>query len=52
MHALRWKLFKLLSRVGWWVCPEPDKTAMKFIWSTGMDDVVQQIEGPSKKECG
>lgn len=29
MRNLRWKLFKLLSRIGWWVCPEPDRTAMQ-----------------------
>lgn len=28
MHDLRWDLFKLLSRFGWWLCPEPERSRL------------------------
>lgn len=29
IFRIRWRLFKLLSHIGWWVCPEPYKTDLK-----------------------
>lgn len=43
MRNLRWWLFKLISRFGWWVCPEPDKTALGYIWQTGMTDTLAKL---------
>lgn len=28
LRALRWMAFKALSRVGWWICPEPHRTRL------------------------
>lgn len=28
MRAIRWKLFKLLSHIGWAICPEPDRSRL------------------------
>lgn len=29
VFRIRWRLFKLLSAIGWWVCPEPVKSQIK-----------------------
>lgn len=29
MKLIRWQLFKLISRFGWWICPEPHKTNLQ-----------------------
>lgn len=29
MSAIRWWLFKRLSRLGWWICPEPRRSALQ-----------------------
>lgn len=26
MNGLRWWMFKKLSSLGWWICPEPHKS--------------------------
>lgn len=44
MRNLRWWLFNQLSHLGWWVCPEPHKTALGYIWKTGMDDTIAAAE--------
>ena len=40
MRNIRWKLFELISRLGWLVCHEPHKTALGYIWKTGMTDTI------------
>lgn len=29
MTTLRWRLFKIISAIGWWVCPEPHKSNLQ-----------------------
>lgn len=31
MDGMRWTIFKLLSRLGWWICPEPHKTNLQRV---------------------
>lgn len=53
MHAIRWKLFKLLSRLGWWVCPEPDKSNLTAVMPTWDDwDEFRRTRAFLEKEGG
>lgn len=38
MTELRWKLFKILSAIGWAICPEPHKSRLTSVTSS-WDDV-------------
>lgn len=29
LTAIRWWLFRRLSELGWWVCPEPHRSTLK-----------------------
>ena len=29
MNAFRWWLFRRLSELGWWICPEPHKSVLQ-----------------------
>lgn len=43
MNKFRWWLFKKLSQLGWWVCPEPHKSRLQShmpTWSELPDDFV------------
>lgn len=34
LGRFRWWLFKKISALGWWVCPEPHRSALQFeAWS-------------------
>jgi hypothetical protein len=37
--GFRWWLFKRLSAIGWAVCPEPDRTILRGMFSTQWDEV-------------
>ena len=34
MLELRWWLFKRLSELGWWICPEPHKSRLQAVMPT------------------
>ncbi len=44
MTALRWWLFKQISELGWWVCPEPYKTDLVAVWQIGLDEAAYDKE--------
>ena len=46
MRYIRWKLFKLLSRIGWWVCPPEDRLVLQSIMPTWDDVSAAQREEP------
>lgn len=29
LNKIRWKAFKIISAIGWWVCPEPHKSRLQ-----------------------
>lgn len=31
MIAIRWWMFKKLSVLGWWICPEPHKSRLQSV---------------------
>lgn len=33
-RPLRWWLFKRLSSLGWWICPEPHKSRLQSVMPT------------------
>lgn len=44
MAEFRWWLFKIISRVGWWVCPEPRRSLLhnsmsfdRYMWEDSSD---------------
>jgi len=37
MKKLRWWLFRRLSELGWWICPEPHKTNLQTLMPTWID---------------
>ena len=37
MRELRWWLFKRLSALGWWICPEPHKSRLQAAMPTWDD---------------
>jgi hypothetical protein len=43
MNWIRWKIFKALSHLAWWICPEPHRHNLGIIWQTRMDDYKQAI---------
>ena len=28
MHAFRWWLYKMIGYIAWWICPEPQRSAI------------------------
>jgi hypothetical protein len=42
MLQIRWWLFKRLSDLGWWICPEPHYSNLKGMW----DLKIKVAEGP------
>lgn len=34
LTALRWWLFRRLSELGWWICPEPHKSNLQAVMPT------------------
>lgn len=32
MHRIRWWLFKRLSKIGWRICPEPERSDLQAQW--------------------
>lgn len=39
MMRFRWWLFKKLSTLGWWVCPEPHRTNLRAVFDVRWDDI-------------
>lgn len=37
MREVRWWLFKRLSELGWWICPEPHKSRLQAAMPTWAD---------------
>lgn len=35
--SVRWRLFKMLSALGWWVCPEPHRSVLKATYRFDAD---------------
>lgn len=44
MRNFRWWLFNLISRIGWWVCPEPHKSALGRVWKIGMANTISAVK--------
>lgn len=49
MNAIRWRIFKALSHLAWWICPEPHKSNLGTIWRARMDDFNAAIDRVKRK---
>lgn len=50
---IRWWLFKSLSNIGWWICPEPSKGHLQDIWAqrfSRLKEIAQQMETEAKRK--
>jgi hypothetical protein len=48
MTRLRWQLFKIISAIGWWVCPEPHRTNLQAgipTWEQTDDLIERALRG-------
>lgn len=43
VYRLRWKVYKAFCWVAWHICPEPDRTALNFIYQQGLSHVKEEL---------
>jgi hypothetical protein len=46
---IRWWLFKRLSELGWWVCPEPHRFNLKSVWGAKMNAWQKEVAADLKE---
>ena len=44
MNTIRWWLFKKLSALGWWVCPEPQRSTLNTVFDATWQEVRAILE--------
>jgi len=57
MHEFRWQLFRILSSIAYWVCPEPERSVVSAAYkyeTARMRDVMERLAAarPQDKDVG
>lgn len=51
MHNLRWKLYKTLCWIAFWICPPPERLVLGVIWERKLDAFCREVETREVVEC-
>lgn len=44
LRYIRWQIFRGLSHLGWWICPEPHRTILKAVYDKKWEEIKADIE--------